>query len=67
MSALKKLEERKVRIVCDCGFIHDLTSNEKGELSLESTKAKETTPPAPKKKVKGFFEPIIDDEEEGNE
>jgi hypothetical protein len=67
MATLKKLGDRSVRIVCDCGeWLHDLTSDENGKLDVESFQtgkkpaAPPATPPAtpPAKKRRSMFDPI---------
>lgn len=64
MAKFKKTGDRSVRIICDCGFyVHDLTSDNDGKLSLQTTKVKDEPKPEPKlaPPVRSIFDPVANE------
>jgi hypothetical protein len=58
-SSVKKTGEHILRLSCECGIIHELEANEKGEISIQSFY------PRKEKEDAGKIDPINTDKDKG--
>lgn len=60
----KKLEDKKVRIFCQCGRAHDFSQDDKNKLTIETVV---DVTPEPKKKSSGGITTFFGSDEESKE